>query len=222
VIVSGLSSGGVLSAWLGICLPGQIRGCHYEDPPLFASELTPACGPSIRQGVGAMFALWSKYLGDQWSVGDWQGMVAAAPRELPAWMAPLAASFGAEPPQNMKEYDPEWARAFWTGTVAASCDHARMLARVKVPVLFTQHFRRIDESGYLLGAISDVQANRVRELVVASGQPSTIDRSRPWAISMHGQDPELFTKTLVEWPRRFPTAIDSPPNVWPARRAEFA
>ena len=45
---------------------------------------TPACGPSIRQAIGPMFALWSKYLGDQWSIGDWDGMVAAAPRELPA------------------------------------------------------------------------------------------------------------------------------------------
>lgn len=36
VIVSGLSSGGVLSAWLSAyALPGQIRGAHYEDPPLF-------------------------------------------------------------------------------------------------------------------------------------------------------------------------------------------
>ena len=52
---------------------------------------------------------------------------------------------GREPPQNLKEYDPEWARAFWTGTVAASCDHARMLASVKVPVLLTHHFRMVDE-----------------------------------------------------------------------------
>jgi hypothetical protein len=38
----------------------------------------------------------------------------------------------------MKEYDPEWGRAFWTGTV---------------------------------GAISDLQAARVRELVEGAGQP---------------------------------------------------
>ena len=95
-----------------------------------------------------MFALWSKYLGDQWSIGDWDGMVGRAPRELPPWLAALfaAAAAGAEPPQNLKEYDPEWARAFWTGTVAASCDHARMLASVKVPVLLTHHFRNVDEA----------------------------------------------------------------------------
>src|SRR5580693_4739116 len=49
-IVSGLSSGGVLSAWLSAyARPGQVRGAVYEDPPLFSSELIPSCGPSIRQ-----------------------------------------------------------------------------------------------------------------------------------------------------------------------------
>ena len=41
-----------------------------------------------------------------------------------------------EPPQNLKEYDREWARAFLEGTVAQSCPHERLLAQVKVPVLF--------------------------------------------------------------------------------------
>src|SRR5499425_2712201 len=63
--VSGLSSGGVLAAWLSAyAKPGQIRGAHYEDPPLFSSEVNTSCGPSIRQGAGPMFALWSTYLGD--------------------------------------------------------------------------------------------------------------------------------------------------------------
>ncbi len=39
-IVSGLSSGGVLSAWLSAyAKPGQVVGCLYEDPPLFVSEV---------------------------------------------------------------------------------------------------------------------------------------------------------------------------------------
>ena len=32
---------------------------------------------SIKQSIGPMFAMWSKYLGDQWSVGNWSGMAAA-------------------------------------------------------------------------------------------------------------------------------------------------
>src|ERR1700729_4211552 len=50
-IVSGLSSGGVLSAWLSAyAKPGQVIGCLYEDPPLFVSEVDTSCGHSIRQG----------------------------------------------------------------------------------------------------------------------------------------------------------------------------
>jgi pimeloyl-ACP methyl ester carboxylesterase len=201
-IVSGLSSGGVLSAWTSAYAPpGLVRGAHYEDPPLFTSEVSPSCGQSIRQGIGPIFALWSKYLGDQWSIGDWKGVVAAAPSELHAWMAVMAPKSEA-PPQNLKEYDPEWGRAFWTGTVAASCDHARMLQRVKTPVLFTHHFRRVDEAtGLLMGAISDLQAQRVRELVEAAGQTFTYLSFPAMGHSMHGQDPDLFATTLTDWIR---------------------
>jgi pimeloyl-ACP methyl ester carboxylesterase len=103
------------------------------------------------------------------------------------------------PPQNLKEYDPEWGRAFWSGTVAASCDHGRMLASVKAPVLFTHHFRLVDDNGVLMGAISDVQAARVRALVEGAGQRFDYRTFPEMGHSMHGQDPKLFTDTLVDW-----------------------
>jgi hypothetical protein len=47
-----------------------------------------------------------------------------------------------------------------------------MLAAVKVPVLITHPFRCVDEAnGRLMGAISDRQAQRVRQLVEGSDQP---------------------------------------------------
>lgn len=202
VIVSGLSSGGVLAAWLSAYAKrGQVRAALYEDPPLFSSEVGPACGPSLRQAIGAIFALWSKYLGDQWCIGDWDGMLAAAPRELPPWLAGLfSAIAGAEPPQNLKEYDPEWGRAFWTGTVAASCEHARMLSSVKVPILLTHHFRHVDDTtGMLVGALSDLQAARVRDLIAAGGQPVEYRSFPAMGHAMHEQDPPLFCRTLLDW-----------------------
>mgnify|MGYP001465435668 CR=1 FL=1 len=213
-IVSGLSSGGVLSAWLSAyAKPGQLRGAVYEDAPLFASELVPSSGPSIRQGMGPTMALAAKWLGDQWSIGDWKGMQAAAMAELPPWMpgalAAMAVKRPDQPPpnfddvpQNMKEYDPEFGRAFYAGVAAASCDHARMLASVRVPVLFTHHFHQIEpETGCLLGAISDVQVNRVRQLVTEADQPFTYRSFPEMAHSMHEQDPELYARTVLEWSR---------------------
>ena len=199
-IVSGLSSGGVLSAWLSAyAKPGQVIAAHYEDQPLYHSEVEPATGQGLRQGVGSSFRLWSTYLGDQWSIGDWDGMVAAAPDILLPWMQ-LLFQLPDKPSQNLKEYDPEWGRAFWTGTVAASCDHERMLRSVKVPVLFTHHIRMVDENnGLLMGALSDIQAARARKLIEGAGV--TVDyRSFPEVgHSMHGENPQLFTDTLVDW-----------------------
>jgi pimeloyl-ACP methyl ester carboxylesterase len=198
-IVSGLSSGGVLSAWLSAyAKPGQVVAAHYEDPPLFASEVRPATGPGIRQGIGAVFHLWNTYLGDQWSIGAWDAMREAAPAWLPPRLARMP--IGTEPGQNLKEYDPEWGRAFWTGTVAASCDHERMLRAVKVPVLLTHHFRSVDETtGDLMGAMSDVQAKRVRALLAEAGVAVDYRSFDEMGHSMHGQDPKLFVETLVDW-----------------------
>ena len=110
-----------------------------------------------------------------------------------------------EPAQNLKEYDPEWGRAFWTGTVAASCDHARMLSRVKVPVLLTHHFRMVDEaSGAFIGALAEVQAARVRALITAAGQKVDYKSFPEMSHSMHGQDPKLFTDTVVDWVKTLP------------------
>ena len=75
-----------------------------------------------------------------------------------------------------------------------------MLGAVKVPVLFTHHFRVVDEaSGTLLGAITDVQVARVRELIAAAGNEVRYESFPQMGHSMHGQDPEQYTRTLVAW-----------------------
>jgi pimeloyl-ACP methyl ester carboxylesterase len=203
-IVAGLSSGGVASAWLSAyAKPEQVIGAYYEDPPLFSSDVRPAVGQSLRQAIGPVFDLMATYLGDQWSIGDWDGMVAAIPTDLPPWMSMVAGAFGAGgdgPPQTLKEYDPEWGRAFWSGAFYGSCDHERMLSAVKVPVLYTHHFRMIDEpTGALLGATTDLQADRVRQLVTAAGQPFEYVDLPETPHSLHGTDPRRYVDTLVGW-----------------------
>ena len=170
---------------------------------MFSSEVNTSCGPGIRQSIGPIFSLMSKYLGDQWSIGDWAGMLEAAKTELPDRFSPIIPYiFGSDGqiPQHLKEYDPEWGRAFWEGSASASCDHARMLASVKCPVLYTHHFRYVDETeGHLMGAASDLQAKRVCELVRLAG--NSIDyRSFPqMSHSMHAENPKLFAQLIVEF-----------------------
>lgn len=208
-VVAGLSSGGTVAAWLSAyAAPGQIRAAVFEDAPLFASELHPAIGQSILQAVGPMFSLWHKWLGAQWTIGDWQGMLQAMPAELPApLLAGLAAMAPAGtgeapvgPPQDLREYDPEWGAAFVSGTATAASDHETLLSQVRVPVLFTHHFHVVDEAtGTLMGAISDQQVHRVRQLVTAAGNELTYRAFPPMPHSMHGFAPDTYAQTLLEW-----------------------
>jgi pimeloyl-ACP methyl ester carboxylesterase len=213
-LVSGMSSGGILSAWLSAyAKPGQIRAAVWEDPPLFSSQTTPAIGQSIHQAIGPVFAAWNKWLGDQWSIGDWAGLMRAFPTEIPMPMlVNLAAMIPPDPdadpaagpadgvPQNLREYDPEWGRAFVSGTATASCDHVTMLEQVRVPVLLTHHFRTVDAAtGRLVGASSDDQARRAREIVTAAG--GRIDyRDFPDAPhAMHEHLPKQYVEAVLDF-----------------------
>jgi hypothetical protein len=126
-------------------------------------------------------------------------MRAAAPEQLPQWLQIFP--IGEEPSPELKEYDPEWGRAFWTGTAGASCDHERMLRRVRVShVLLTHHFRIVDEvSGALMGALADVQAARVQELLAEAGVEVAYRSFPTVGHSMHGTQPDLYVDTLLEW-----------------------
>ena len=200
-IIAGSSSGGVLSCWLSAYAPpGLVLGTFLEDAPLFSSELTPACGHSIRQGAySIMFELRAKFLGNQWSIGDWAGYVRAAKAALPEAMARLA-PHGDEPPQNMREYDPEWGHAFLSGAASAACDHARMLSQVKASVLFTHHFRKINPIGnILMGSISDVQVEEARRLVEVTGHSFEYHSFPDKGHLLHAEDPVLYTETLRTW-----------------------
>jgi pimeloyl-ACP methyl ester carboxylesterase len=199
-IVSGLSSGGVLTAWLAAyAKPGQVVAAHFEDPPMFSSEVRPAVGPGIRQSIGPMFHLWNTFLGDQWSIGAWDAMRAGAAEWLPEHLRFITVPDA--PPQNLKEYDPEWGRSFWNGTVAAACDHERMLRAVKVShVLVTHHMRRVDEeNGFLLGAMSDQQARRVLDLLTGAGAVVDLRSFADVGHAMHADRPELYVETLLDW-----------------------
>lgn len=210
VVVSGLSSGGVLSAWMSaFAKPGQVVAAVYEDPPLFASELTPAFGPSVRQTIaGPMFRIWHKYLGPQWSIGHEDRMHQAMAHELPSWVAKALTSIMADtksapfmgPAPELKEYDPEWGDAFWHGRAALTCAHEGMLRHVKVPVLFTHHFRRVDgDSGNLVGALSDGQVQQVQRLVQGTGHSFTYKSFPKMPHSMHEYDAVCYVTTVTAW-----------------------
>jgi hypothetical protein len=126
-------------------------------------------------------------------------MRAGAAARLPEHMRSFPVP--AEPPQNLKEYDPEWGRAFWSGTVGAGCDHERMLRSVTVgSVLLTHHARITDETtGFMLGAMSDQQAGRARDLLAGAGVAVDYRSFPDVGHAMHAERPELYVETLLDW-----------------------
>lgn len=200
-IVAGNSSGGIVAAWLAAYAPpGLVRAVYLEDAPIFSSELTPACGNGLNQSaISNLLWLFSTYLGNQWSIGDWDGMLAAAPSRIPPWvLAWIAKQEG--PPQNLKEYDPEWGRAFISGTAMAGCSQKEILQSVKVPMLYTHHHRGTDpETGGLDGAASDLQVNYARSLVEKAGQRFDYKSLPDKAHGLHEAEPDLYVSILKEW-----------------------
>ncbi|CAK7245114.1 MAG: hypothetical protein STHCBS139747_006683 [Sporothrix thermara] len=207
VVVAGLSSGGVMSAWLSaFAKPGQIVGAIYEDPPLFASEATPAVGQSVLQtAAGPYFDLWYKWLGGQWSISDTSGMNKSETKDIPPWiqqyLSPGQGPAGLD--INLVEYDPEWGHAFVTGSIGAACDHQTLLTQVKktTPVLMTHHFAANDPTtGNLLGAVSDTQVGYVQDLIHANGNGSFTLLNFPTAShNLHGTQPAVYVEAITGW-----------------------
>jgi pimeloyl-ACP methyl ester carboxylesterase len=196
-IVAGSSMGGIIAAWLSAYAPpGLVRAIQLENSPFFTSELAPNCGPGFRQMAASYgFELFATHLGDQWAVGDWKGLLSKVPA-----MAPEGA--GEEPPQNLKEFDPESARAFLSGAATSGCNQQQILQSVKTPVQFIHLHRATDpETGIVQGAITDFQVNYARSLVEKAGQRFDY-RSLPdkgHTQGLHQEDAPLYASILKEW-----------------------
>ena len=209
-VVAGHSSGGTVAAWLSAyAKPGQVLAAYLEDAPLFSSEARPAVGQSIDQALGPLFALWSTWLGDQWRIGDAAGMAAALPRELPGEMLAVHGRHrrparARRTPRDRRSRcgstTPSGDRAFSSGAATASCDHATMLSHVRTPVLFTHHYREVDQAtGRLLGAVSDEQVRVAGDLVRRAGQSFEVRSFPDVPHSMHTHGPESYVDAVLGW-----------------------
>lgn len=67
-------------------------------------------------------------------------------------------------------------------------------------VMFTHHYRNVDEeTGTLLGAVSDLQIAQVRRIVTEAGQRFDYESLPDAHHSLHGSEPEGYVRILREW-----------------------
>ncbi|MEU5141601.1 hypothetical protein [Streptomyces sp. NPDC021139] len=141
-----------------------------------------------------MFDLFRTFLGDQWSVGDWEGFCRAAGVSS----SPMARSFVADViPQHLKEYDPEWARAFYEGSVGLNCPHERWARSER---RCSSRTRGTDpETGNLIGALSDDQAAQARRLMESAGVKVDYASVPDATHMMHQSDPARYAEIFTWW-----------------------
>jgi pimeloyl-ACP methyl ester carboxylesterase len=211
-IVSGNSSGGLLAVWLAANSPENVLGVVLEDPPLFSSEYPRIKETAAWDGMSTAhnyltqsaednylnYYLWNSGMMALFKDGR-QGIYNWAeeyrrkhPDELvEIFFFPLSIRMGT---RGLQLYDPYFGQAFYDGSWNTDFDHAETLSRVKCPAILMHSNWFYDDSGILMGAMSDEDADRAISLL-SSGQLERVDSSH----TVHIDDPDIFIKILVEF-----------------------
>lgn len=187
-VVSGHSSGGLLTAWLAANAPEQVREVVLEDPPFFSCEdgrkekatnyhdLSTACHTFLEQDKETDFTMW--YFEHQFI---W-GMMPASAKD---GLTKMAKNYREKHPDEMlvisilpqswmgvfnslDDYDPRFGETFYNGEWNKDFDHADTLSRIQCKAILIHADWSYDDNGILLGAMDDQDAKRANELMANS------------------------------------------------------
>ncbi len=219
-IVSGQSSGGLLTLWLAANDPKDVLGIVLEDPPLFSSE-----HPRIKQTFAWDTAttaydflqqtseksyldyyilhsrMWSYFpQGFQKGLYSWDQFYRSVRPGSPVtfFFVPLNVR---EMFTGLQMYDPRFGLAFYDGSWNKGFDHAQALSTVKCPAVLIHANWHTDETGILLGAMDDQDASRAASLMPHT-QLVTVDSGH----DVHVEKPEIFMKIVTDFGTRLQEA----------------
>lgn len=215
--VSGLSSGGMIAAWVAANAPKQVRGAVLEDPPIFSSlwprirderymsrlfqiaidELGDPGGPDLEGYLGEMGA--PKPGSDEVQkiasgfvklVGRLFSFAKWLRPEHP-WDAPLLPYSMRAGAKFLTEYDVDFSAATLDGRLSAGFDADATLSAIECPVLYLHASWSRHESWGLLGAADDRDVERVKTLVK---QLQVVELTS--AHEIHLSKPELYLREV--------------------------
>jgi pimeloyl-ACP methyl ester carboxylesterase len=190
-VVSGLSSGGVLAVWLAAYAPDHVVAVIAEDPPIFSS-MWPRIRDE--KYMTNMFQIAVEYLGnpngrDLVGYLSHMGVPQEGKDELLTIPFPIAQGYATlfEVTRRLKpnhpfdapflsfelragakffsEYDVDFSRATLDGQLSEGFDPENALRKVKVPMLLLQAKWSRDKNWGLLGAMDDLDVQKIRSLV---------------------------------------------------------
>lgn len=217
VIVSGLSSGGLLAAWLAANAPGQVSAVILEDPPLFSTlpeRFPQTAGYDVARVAHAFLGSgetdFAVYYATHASFLDYLGGLKDAmltypvtyrakhpDRPLNYWFLPplLNALF-----DSLDDYDPRFGQAFYDASWLQGFDQAETLARIRVPAVLIHTNWFIDARGILMGAMSGEDAARAQALI-----PDVEFHKVDATHSFHTHKPRQFLKIVLDFTERLRT-----------------
>ncbi|MFA5249163.1 MAG: alpha/beta hydrolase [Candidatus Paceibacterota bacterium] len=218
-IVSGLSSGGVLSLWLAANSPDFVSAAISEDPPFFSSmwprikeekymyrlfEVAVEClgkperdilGYFMKQGI-PKDGYEKLFLIPPWIAKFIVGLFDLNKKFRPSkkYDIPLAPFSGRVGFKFLCEYDVDFSKATIDGRLAEGFDPEDSLKKIKCPVLLIQARWSRHETWGLLGALDDNDVEKIRSIV------KNIKVAKVNAIhDVHLAKPELFIRVVNEY-----------------------
>lgn len=213
VMLSGHSSGALLSVWLAANAPELISSVVLEDPPLFSTEpqrreSTFAWQDSFRNIHGFLNqdeeASYARYYLEHTALrtmfgNSWTGIQNYANRYLDRNPDSVLRVFFLPPSLNRAfalldgPYDLRFGDTFYDGSWFAGFDQAETLARVQVPTTVIHASWQYAEDGLLLAAMDGDDAARAVSLLPA-GRLVNIEAGH----DVHTEKPDEFVQVLFE------------------------
>lgn len=221
-IISGNSSGGLVSVWIAANLPESTLAIILEDPPLFSADWPRIKQEYVYQVLTSTVEI-IRVLRESKSVKKLKMVLGKIERpiegsnktrKLPGWITyPLACliryyQYQGEGgtvsihilPEKLRSlvetlftYDPDFSQAWVDGRIYRGLDHEEALKRVRCPVLLLHaNWFRHPQYG-LVGALDDKDAARACQLTHC--QYKRINSEHV----IHNDHPQLFVTKIVEF-----------------------
>lgn len=213
VMLSGHSSGALLSVWLAANAPELVRRVVLEDPPLFATEpdrreSTFAWQDSFRNIHGFLnqdeetdytrYYLQHTALRSMFG-NSWNGIQKYANSYLDRNPGSGLRVFYLPPAMNRafalldSPYDLRFGETFYDGSWFEGFDQAETLARVQAPTVLIHASWQYSDAGILLAAMDGNDAARAMELL-PDGKLVNIKSGH----DVHTEKPDEFVKVLLD------------------------
>lgn len=183
-VVSGHSSGGILSGYIAATAPEDVYGAVLEDPPFFGVQPNEMqnnfvfkdgfeiCAEFLQQSEETEFVpyyyahsyMWKQFgdLSTKMSADAKAQLEKNPDKTVRFWYLPYKWTFGTD---YMRSFDQKFGMAFYNDTWLEPGQQIKILKGIKCPTVYLKAATAYGPDGVLYAANSDADSDRVTELI---------------------------------------------------------